>query len=238
MERQHLEGDIVEFECAAGRTTEKLARYGRRVFALDTFEGMPKFEYQRGLDRDEPGKFCPPADTLARLQKLPNVFPIMGRFIQTLWVLQPVRVVLAYVDCDLYQSAADAFCWLSEHMVEGGAIVLDDYATHPGIRRAVQHFIDCNPRAEFNGRETILGGGDADPENRKIRREAGLLRAGLKSASVYRIGSPMKIPRLTFPVETGLGFWFIAWELNPIHRGGFSSGLSGLPPETPIPSSS
>lgn len=157
-ERENLEGDLVEFGVFAGRTTEKLAVFGRRVFALDTFAGIPEKEHS-GIDIDGVGKFVPPADTINRLQRLPNVFPIAGRFIDTLWVMENVKVVLAYVDCDLFLSALDAFDWLEKHLVPGGAVVLDDYQTHPGIRMAVTHFLDRNACAKFNGTETILWGG-------------------------------------------------------------------------------
>lgn len=153
--RADLAGDICEFGVYAGRTTEQLATLNRIVWAFDTFDGIPAESFTEGLDIDNPGKFLPPSDTLLRLETLRNVRAIVGRFEQTLNNFRRVKVVLAYLDCDLYLSAKCALAWLGKHLVEGGVIVLDDYATHPGIQKAVAEFLIQFPVARFDGAEVI-----------------------------------------------------------------------------------
>lgn len=153
-ELYNLDGDIVEFGVYAGRTTEKLAASGRTVWALDTFTGIPQKEYMDYIDMDTPGKFAPPEGTIERLLAIPNIRMIPGRFSDTLPTLY-TDVVLAYIDCDLMISVNQALHWLEHHMVDGGAIVLDDYMSHRGVRAPVDLFVRRNQQCKFNGTDTI-----------------------------------------------------------------------------------
>ena len=160
-ERKYLPGDIAEFGVYAGATTVQLANFGRQVWAFDTFAGIPSEPYTAGLDVDEPGKFSVGHDVPQKLAKLPNVATIAGLIEQTLphveWIKGgKIEILLAYVDVDLYKTTAFVLDWLAEHMVPGGAIVLDDFHTHPGIQRAIAEFLVKHPGAKFNGSETIL----------------------------------------------------------------------------------
>lgn len=161
-ERKHIPGDICEFGVYAGATTVQLAQLNRFVWAFDTFQGIPAEDYIEGLDIDAPGKFKPQAEIFEVLSGYPNVMPVVGRFEETLRDIKNARVVLAYLDCDLYLSAKCALDWLSHHLVNGGVVVLDDYETHPGIQRAVDGFmsthIGCTPQALFDGSEVIYWG--------------------------------------------------------------------------------
>jgi hypothetical protein len=160
-ERKDLPGDIAEFGVFAGATTVQLANFGRQVWAFDTFTGIPAEQFTAGLDVDEPGKFAVGYDALQRLSKLPNVATIAGLIEQTLPHVDEIKrgkieILLAYVDVDLYKTTAFVLDWLAEHMVPGGAIVLDDFHTHPGIRQAIAEFLVKHAGAQFNGSETIL----------------------------------------------------------------------------------
>ncbi|HEY5986673.1 MAG TPA: TylF/MycF/NovP-related O-methyltransferase [Streptosporangiaceae bacterium] len=146
---QALAGDVAEFGVYQGGTTLQLAGLtGRRVWAFDTFRGTPAMEYSPGLDQDEPGKFNPGPGAVARLLAAsPLIVPVAGRFVYTLLqVPHAVRLVLVYLDCDLYQSMRRVLEWLPTHLVGGAAIVVDDYTTHPGVRKAVDKFMANWPR--------------------------------------------------------------------------------------------
>lgn len=153
-ERADLPGGIAEFGVYAGRTTMQLAQFKRYVWAFDTFEGIPAEDFTEGLDRDEPGKFAPPEDTYERLKRHPLIIPVRGRFENTLPTFS-AKIVLAYLDCDLYLSAKCALDHLALVLVPGGVIVLDDFQTHPGIRQAVNEFLDAHPQARFDGAMVI-----------------------------------------------------------------------------------
>jgi hypothetical protein len=156
-ERAAVSGDIAEFGVYAGATTMQLAGLGRYVWAFDTFEGIPAEDYIEGLDRDEPRKFTPPPVVWERLARYPNIYPVIGRFEETLPEMpRGTRIVLAYLDCDLYLSAKCALHWLGMHLVENSVIVIDDYDTHPGIQKAVSEFLAmCPNKTRFDGHEVI-----------------------------------------------------------------------------------
>jgi len=154
-ERKDLPGSIMEFGCYNGASTFELAKLGRDVVVLDTFDGVPAEDFTESLDQDRPGKFRPPSDILFRLWQVPNILPIVGRFADTLPTLK-MEVVLAYVDSDLFESTRQSLTWLAENLVTGGAIVCDDVQSHRGVRLAIHEFLDAHHNALFDGHEIIL----------------------------------------------------------------------------------
>jgi len=144
-----LRGDVAEFGVYQGGTARQLAEITERpVWAFDTYEGMPAEDFNPELDRDQPGSFNPGKDPYRMFLDCPLVLAIPGRFADSLPAMDKtvrVQFVLAYVDCDLYASAKQVLLWLPEHLVDGAAIVFDDYETHPGIKQAVLEFIAAHP---------------------------------------------------------------------------------------------
>lgn len=158
-EREHLKGDLAEFGVYAGATTVQLAGFDRFVWAFDTFRGIPIEDYTPELDVDGPGKFMPQLEIFDLLAKYKNIMPVVGRFEDTLPDITRAKIVLAYLDCDLYLSAKCALEWLADHLVPGGVIVLDDYEpVHAGIQRAVDEFVISHSWAKFDGAEVIYWG--------------------------------------------------------------------------------
>ena len=156
-ERINIPGSIAEFGVYAGATTLQLANLGRVVWAFDTFSGIPEESYTEGLDVDGPGRFKPPASVLEMLRQHVNIRPVAGRFEDTLPTIPAYEhIIVAYVDCDLYKSTQVVLEWLAGRLMPLGAIVLDDYATHPGVQLAVKEFLGKYPRAEFDGEEVIV----------------------------------------------------------------------------------
>lgn len=159
-ERKSLAGECVEFGTYAGATAfqwaELLKGTGRTLYVFDTFSGIPAQDFTEGLDVDEPGKFKAPVSTYARMRLAPNIKPIKGRIEETLWA-HHFPVLCAYLDLDLNRSTKVALDWLAQHLVSGGAIVVDDWRTHRGIRLAVEQFGDAHPtRTRFINDEVIL----------------------------------------------------------------------------------
>lgn len=141
--RKHLPGDIAEFGVYNGGSTVALAEFGRRVWAFDTFEGLPEVDYTciDGVD-NKPKKFTPDYDLETLWKMCPSIVPVKGRFVDTFpTVPEDVKFMLVYVDCDYYQSHVQVLEWLPTRLVPGAAIVLDDYRALEGVRKAVDVFV-------------------------------------------------------------------------------------------------
>jgi hypothetical protein len=140
-----LEGDVAEFGVFDGGTARQLAEITeRRVWAFDTYEGMPAADFNPELDHDAPGSFNPNSDPFRMFVDAPLVLPIQGRFADTLPAMTQllrVKFALVYIDCDLYASCKQVLDWLPPFLVDGAAIVFDDYTSHRGIAKAVDEFM-------------------------------------------------------------------------------------------------
>lgn len=141
--RKDLPGDIAEFGVYNGGSTVRLAEWGRKVWAFDTFEGLPK-EDCRDSDGPyvQPGKFTPTWNLPELWARFPNIVPMKGRFVDTLpTVPAGVRFMLVYIDCDYQQSFEQVLGWLPGRLVPGAGIVIDDYTALEGVRIAVDEFV-------------------------------------------------------------------------------------------------
>ena len=130
-------GDIVEFGSYKGGSAIFMASLlrsfgsGAKVFALDTYAGMPPTDKLR--DMHSAGDF---ADTsLAEFRrdidkaKLGEfVVPLQGLFSDTLpgVLAGGRRIALAHVDCDIYEGVKYAIEASRPHMVRDGYFVFDD----------------------------------------------------------------------------------------------------------------
>lgn len=129
-------GHIVEFGSYRGGSAIFLAYVakklypGMKVFAMDTFEGMPKTD--KNIDVHDEGNF---ADTdVESLQKridelqLYNLVLVKGLFETTSVkaLNQAGLISLAHIDCDIASAVKYSYEVVKPHMVEGGYIVFDD----------------------------------------------------------------------------------------------------------------
>ncbi len=129
-------GHIVEFGAYRGGNAIFMAAVASqilpdvRVYALDTFEGMP--ETDKSKDAQNQGDF---ADVdLAELESyvsqlgLSNLVFRKGLFQDTAAaVLEEAGAVsLAHIDCDVYSAVAYSYDVVREFMVPGGYLVFDD----------------------------------------------------------------------------------------------------------------
>lgn len=103
---------------------------GTKVFAFDTFEGMPPSDAARDAHRQ--GDFADAnlgeIEAAAAALGLDNLVLVKGRFETTAPRLLaehgPIR--LAHIDCDIYEAVAAAYDLARPHMVPGGYLVFDD----------------------------------------------------------------------------------------------------------------
>lgn len=129
-------GHIIEFGSYLGGNAIFMAHVakklypGMKVFALDTFEGMPATD--KNVDAHNKGDFS--GVDLEELRAyaakigLDNLEFVKGYFEDTTpGVLQKAgKVALAHIDCDILPSVRYSYEAVKGSMVDGGYIVLDD----------------------------------------------------------------------------------------------------------------
>ena len=133
------EGNIIEFGSFRGGGAlffgclAKRLRKNCKVFALDTYEGMPATD--TNLDRHSAGTFDDV--DLAGFERaraedgLDNLFIIKGLFHQSVQQIPPDDrcFFLSHIDCDIYDSMVFSLEFAKRHAVDGSYIVLDDPLT-------------------------------------------------------------------------------------------------------------
>jgi asparagine synthase (glutamine-hydrolysing) len=83
-----------------------------------------------------------------------NVSLIKGLYRDSLRIEQPVA--LAHVDCDWYDSVIVCLRRIEPYLVPGGVLVIDDYYSWSGCRRAVDdYFTDKRDRFDFIDRSRL-----------------------------------------------------------------------------------
>lgn len=139
-------GCFAEFGVYNGGTTIIMSQSdpSRLILAFDTYKGIPQEDYHPEEDfGDPPGKWIPSAPPRVLFRNYPNIKPIVGRFVDTL-PKQPTRLRLALVhlDCDLYESYRQVMEWMVPHLAQGAIVVVDDYESCKGCRRAVDEWME------------------------------------------------------------------------------------------------
>jgi hypothetical protein len=150
------EGDLAEFGCFNGGHVARMSELvpTRKVWAFDTFEGMPDRDFNPEIDAENPpGKFTPEHDVLAYLAQFPNIQVCKGRYADTLSSIPAgTKFALVYLDCDYYLSHVQVFQYLKEHnhIYAGTIFVFDDYNHLEGARRAIDEFRGTTPLTHDN----------------------------------------------------------------------------------------
>ena len=146
-------GHLIEFGCYRGGSAFFLARLAAkflpsaRVFGLDTFEGMPSTD--ASVDIHHAGQFADTSieEVLAVKERfgLNNIHFVKGLFQDTApALLQNARsIVLAHIDCDIYEAVKYAYLVSKPYMVQMGYYVFDDAnaASCIGATEAVEDFV-------------------------------------------------------------------------------------------------
>lgn len=160
--RRGIAGHFVECGVAAGGSSALLAAvikdYGqqsRRVFAFDTFEGMPAPSVEdthKGVQAQETGwgagTCSAPQKSLLevgeKLEVVHLITPVKGLFAETLpqWVDLIGPIAFLHVDGDWYSSTKDVLDKLFDSVVSGGVIQFDDYGYWDGCKKAVHEFME------------------------------------------------------------------------------------------------
>ncbi len=130
----------------------------KTVFALDTYEGIPKnrFSPEHG-DHDEPGKFKPRYAPENMFPDHSNIVPVIGDFADTGDLLSE-ELSLVFLDCDLYHSYRQAQEVIYPRLRPGSVVIVDDYLVCKGAKLAMDEWMrdwDLHWQSDHNG-EVII----------------------------------------------------------------------------------
>lgn len=190
---KNIKGDIVECGVGRGRsliTLLSLNRYyesisknkiKRKIYALDSFLGFPEPTKEDNSDRNPKkgewstspnNEFNYSIESLNKILKKADLgnlrknqlHIVKGFFEKTTKNLKIKKISILHLDGDLYKSIKDPLENLSNKVVKGGIIVLDDFYLKknnrlkddfPGARKALDEFLDKDKG--FKLKESIRG---------------------------------------------------------------------------------
>jgi predicted O-methyltransferase YrrM len=144
------QGDIIEFGAYKGGNAIFMAAVakklypGTKIYALDTFEGMPQTD--KNIDSHNKGDFAdvsfPELQGYIKSIGLDNLVLVKGLFEHTATdtLKKANNVILAHIDCDIYSAVCFSYDVVKPAMANGGYIVFDDAteATCLGATEAVE----------------------------------------------------------------------------------------------------
>lgn len=157
---EKLSGDYAEFGVLRGRTfleawlaVQRYELAETRLHAYDSFTGLPEVT---GADRGGPfhsGQF---AATRQRFDRTTRAIPAdrmtvtEGFFADSLPGAAKHRLAVAWVDCDLYESAVPVLEFLSDQLVDGSVLIFDDWfcfhgRPDKGEQKACQEWLARHP---------------------------------------------------------------------------------------------
>lgn len=117
-----------------------------KMFSVDTFEGHP-YDIESQYDgRHVAGKFSATSydDVKQYLSVFPEVRVLKGRFQDRVDVLREENFSMVHLDMDIYSGTKDGLIFFHERLLQGGIIIVDDYANTAchGVFQAVEEFIE------------------------------------------------------------------------------------------------
>ncbi|CAM5701999.1 TylF/MycF/NovP-related O-methyltransferase [Streptomyces griseorubiginosus] len=145
---------------AVARTLLSLGAADRELFLFDTFEGMPPpTRHDRRNDGEPADRLLADADpdslirAVASLEDVKSGFApipypkerihyVRGLVEDTVPGRAPERIAILRLDTDWYASTRHELEHLYPRLVPGGVLLIDDYGTWQGSRRAVDEFLE------------------------------------------------------------------------------------------------
>lgn len=156
-------GDYAEFGVWTGRNLIEAWRIAskyevaRRLFAFDSFEGLPELGEPDRAGPFTSGEFAHSREAFdARLRRarVPRgaVSVVQGRFDETLGQpeqIEPREIAIAWIDCDLYESTVPVLDFIKPRLSLGSVLLFDDWYTfraspEKGEMRACREWLDRN----------------------------------------------------------------------------------------------
>lgn len=155
-------GDIAEVGTYQGASSKLIAEAraadAGSVHLFDTFEGLPKIQE---IDRStfKTGQYGADFEDVSNyLSAYPNIFLYKGLFPETAGPVRDKKFSFVHLDVDLYESTKLALEFFYPRMSPGGIIVSHDYPTAPGVKEAVDEFMQgkAEPVLELSARQCCI----------------------------------------------------------------------------------
>jgi O-methyltransferase len=147
--------DIWLYDTFAGMTEPTVL--DRRVSDLDTAEKWRRM--QRGGHNE--WAFAPRAAVEAALRDCPYPFErfrlVQGDILRTVPAAMPERIALLRLDTDWYESTRHELEHLWPRLAPGGVLIVDDYGTWAGARKAADEFFNSLPGDAMPVQEAASG---------------------------------------------------------------------------------
>lgn len=167
IDSKKTKGDIVECGVWNGGSSAVMAAahyytqetsVDRNIWLLDSFQGLPPpGEKDGSIERDRyfegwnKGQVEKVIEVFSKINiPMQNVNIVPGWFDITLKRTKFEDIALLHIDCDWYDSVKLVFDKLYQKVVPGGIIVIDDYFTWPGCKKATLDFVNENNLDESN----------------------------------------------------------------------------------------
>ncbi|GAB3034860.1 TylF/MycF/NovP-related O-methyltransferase [Bowmanella dokdonensis] len=161
-----LAGDIVEFGVFKGASLSRFAMMralfgaanNKKIIGFDVFGNFPETEFEQ--DKEQRKKFIDSAGeksiskqdlqlSLSSRGLDSNIELVEGDIVTTLpaWLTgnPQARFSLVNLDTDIYEPAVTILENIWPRLVNGGVLLLDDYAVFPGETQAVDEFFKDKP---------------------------------------------------------------------------------------------
>ena len=184
LNRRHIPGDFVELGVARGGCAALMGitlfdsympdRHDRKLWLFDSYEGLPdptEEDFSSSWDRStgDHVRPLPKGSCLGTLEEVKRLmfqimnFPedklvfIKGWFQDTIpqTIMKIDKIALLRIDGDWYESTKCCLEGLYDKVVPGGAVIIDDYESCYGCKKAVDEFISdrcITTNVELDGR--------------------------------------------------------------------------------------
>lgn len=147
-----IEGDFVEVGVYKGQTAKLIHHYApeRKLHLFDTFEGFPEqsMEADKNIANNPISQKAFTDTSVAGVKKLielknDNVHFYEGFFPKTIPTdFKGKKFSFVHLDADLYEPILDGLKFFYDRMSIGGYILIHDYNSWLGARKAVDEFFD------------------------------------------------------------------------------------------------
>lgn len=153
-----IPGDLVECGVWRGGCCIFMVAYlellfieDRKVYAVDSFDGLPKSTHKEDVFIDlskvaYPELAVSQSTVKANLESyglsLDSIEFLQGWFKDTLPSAPIDKIALLRLDGDLYESTIDCLNALYDKVVDGGIVIIDDWGVMPPCKKAVEDFFE------------------------------------------------------------------------------------------------
>jgi len=131
-----ISGDYIEFGILNGKSLRHSFQSYKKIFkdvninfhGLDSFSGFPVENHNFYIKKNFENNY---EKVLKTFNKSHQIKIYDGFFSDTLKeeFLLDKKFSFAFIDCDIYESANDAFAYLKSRMVNGGFLMIDDFTS-------------------------------------------------------------------------------------------------------------